>query len=98
MEKLTVRKLITTEFNGRLVNGSYAVEDAMVKVKTWRGEKAIQGDSCNSIWVAGACCTNWRQKEKASAARRAAVTPSLAAPMRPTLPGTKRVSLGGSFW
>jgi hypothetical protein len=25
----------------------------MVKVKTWRGEKAIQGDSCNSIWVAG---------------------------------------------
>ena len=53
VEKLTVWKLITTEFNGRLVNGSYAVEDAMVKVKTWRGEKAIQGDSCNSIWVAG---------------------------------------------
>ncbi len=51
--KLTVWKRITTEFNGRLVNGSYAVEDAVVKVKTWRGEKAIQLDNCNSIWVAG---------------------------------------------
>ena len=70
MEKLTVWKLITTEFNGRLVNGSYAVEDAMVKVKTWRGEKAIQGDSCNSIWVVGRLLYEWRHKEKASAARR----------------------------
>lgn len=53
MENLTVWKLITTEFNGRLVKGSYAVEDAIVKVKTRRGEKTIQIDSPNSIWVAG---------------------------------------------
>jgi hypothetical protein len=53
MGKLTVWKLITTECDGRLVNGSYAVEDAMVKVKTWRGEKTIQVDSSNPIWAAG---------------------------------------------
>jgi hypothetical protein len=98
VEKLTVWKLITTEFNGRLVNGSYAVEDAMVKVKTWRGEKAIQGNSCNSISVAGALVARIGGRRKRLAQQGAAVTPSLAATMRPKLPETKRVSLGGSFW
>jgi hypothetical protein len=36
----------------------------MVKVKTWRGEKAIQVDSCNSIWVAGRLLHELAAEEK----------------------------------
>jgi hypothetical protein len=53
VEKLTVWKLITIEFNGRLVNGSYAVDGAILKVKSRRGEKATQLGGTNAIWVAG---------------------------------------------
>jgi len=54
MGKLTVWTQILTEFNGRRVHGSYAVEDGMVKVKSPRGEKATQlGGTTNAIWLAG---------------------------------------------
>ena len=44
---------ITTVFKGRVVRGSYAVEDATVKVKTADGEKATQLKGTNAIWAAG---------------------------------------------
>jgi hypothetical protein len=39
VEKPIVWKQITTEFRGRAVSGSYAVEDGAVKVRTPDGEK-----------------------------------------------------------
>jgi hypothetical protein len=40
---------ITTVFKGRVVRGSYAVEDATVKVRTANGEKAAQLKGTNAI-------------------------------------------------
>jgi len=43
---------ITTVFEGRVVRGSYAVEDETVKVKTADGEKTTQLKGTNAIWAA----------------------------------------------
>ena len=71
---------ITTVFKGRVVRGSYAVEDATVKVKTADGEKATQLKGTNAIWAAGRLLRElaaegksisnllgWRRKRKAQA-------------------------------
>jgi hypothetical protein len=51
MVKLTLWKQILSEFNGRRIYGSYAVEDGMVIVKTARGQKAAQSTGGpNPIW------------------------------------------------
>jgi len=42
---------ITTVFEGRVVRGSYAVEDETVKVKTADGEKTTQLKGTNAIWA-----------------------------------------------
>jgi hypothetical protein len=52
MAKLTVWERVTAEFDARPVNGSYAVENGMVKVKTSRGQKATQVGVFNSTWLA----------------------------------------------
>ena len=44
---------ITTVFKGRVVRGSYAVEDGTVKVRTADGEKATRLKGTNAIWAAG---------------------------------------------
>jgi hypothetical protein len=44
---------ITTVFKGRVVGGSYAVEDGTVKVRAGDGEKATQLRGTNAIWAAG---------------------------------------------
>ncbi len=44
---------ITTVFKGRVVRGSYAVEDGTVKVRTEQGEKTTQLRGTNAIWAAG---------------------------------------------
>jgi hypothetical protein len=44
---------ITTVFKGRVVRGSYAVEDGTVKVRADHGEKATQLRGTNAIWAAG---------------------------------------------
>jgi hypothetical protein len=44
---------IATVFEGRVARGSYAVEDATVKVRTAHGEKATQLKGTNAIWAAG---------------------------------------------
>ena len=45
---------ITTGFKGRAVNGSFAVEDGMVKVKSSRGyeRKSQIEEGANPIWTA----------------------------------------------
>ena len=43
---------ITTVFEGRVVRGSYGVEDATVKVRTADGEKTTQLKGTNAIWAA----------------------------------------------
>jgi hypothetical protein len=43
---------ITTAFKGAAIKGSYAVEDAMVIVRTPYGEKAAQLIGTNAIWIA----------------------------------------------
>ncbi len=53
MAKLTLWKQILSEFNGRRIYGSYAVEDGVVIVKTARGQKAAQVGGPNAIWLAG---------------------------------------------
>jgi hypothetical protein len=45
-------KEITTGFKGATIKGSYAVEDAMVIVRTPHGEKAAQLVGTNAIWIA----------------------------------------------
>jgi len=40
---------ITTVFKGRVVRGSYAVEDGTVKVRTPHGERATQLRGTNAI-------------------------------------------------
>ena len=52
MVRLTLWKQILSEFNGRRIYASYAVEDGMVIVKTARGQKAEQGGGPNAIWLA----------------------------------------------
>lgn len=52
MAKLTVWERVTAEFDARPVNGSYAVENGMVKVKTSRGQKATQVGVFNATWLA----------------------------------------------
>jgi len=49
MAKLTVWERVTAEFDARPVNGSYAVENGMVKVKS---QKATQVGVFNSTWLA----------------------------------------------
>lgn len=44
---------ITAVFEGRVARGSYAIEDATVKVRTAHGEKAAQLKGTNAIWAAG---------------------------------------------
>jgi hypothetical protein len=61
-------KEITTAFKGRAI--AYAVEDGIVKVRTARGEKATHLGGTNAIWVAGACCANWRRKERRNKRKR----------------------------
>jgi len=45
-------KEITTAFKGRMIGGSYAVEDEIVKVKTTFGEKEAQLGGTNAALVA----------------------------------------------
>ena len=52
MAKLTVWERVTAEFDARPVNGSYAVENGMVKVRTSRGQKETQVGVFNSTWLA----------------------------------------------
>jgi hypothetical protein len=49
---LTVWKEITTNFNGRAVTGSYAIEDGMVIVRTPQGQKATQLSGLSQIFLA----------------------------------------------
>ena len=53
VEKPILWKQITTVFRGRAVTGSYAVEDATVKVRTSSGEKTAQLVGAGAIWIAG---------------------------------------------
>jgi hypothetical protein len=58
VEKSILWKQITTEFRGRAVDGSYAVEGGTVKVRTPRGEKTTQLVGLGAIWIAGRL---WRE-------------------------------------
>jgi hypothetical protein len=49
---LVIWKNFTTQFKGRAISGTYAVEDGMVKVKTPHGQKATRLGGTNAIWVA----------------------------------------------
>jgi hypothetical protein len=42
----------TTVFKGRVVRGSYSVENGTVKVRTADGEKATPLRGTNAIWAA----------------------------------------------
>jgi hypothetical protein len=54
MPKLTVWKEIITQWEGRVITGSYAYEDRMVIVRTSRGQKAARlRKGMNEIWLAG---------------------------------------------
>jgi hypothetical protein len=52
MADALIWKEITTAFKGAAIKGSYAVEDAMVIVRTPYGEKAAQLIGTNAIWIA----------------------------------------------
>jgi hypothetical protein len=46
-------KEITTAFEGRVIGGSWAVEDAHVRVRTALGEKSAPlVEEANGVWVA----------------------------------------------
>ena len=45
-------KEITTAFKGRMIGGSYAVEDEIVKVKTTLGEKEAPNEGIDAALVA----------------------------------------------
>ncbi len=46
IKNLMVWRVVTTEFEGRVIEGRYATEDDMVKVNSVWGSKSIQiGDS-----------------------------------------------------
>ena len=53
VEKPILWKQILTEFGGRAVSGSYAVEDGVVKVRTPDGEKTAPLIGTGAIWIAG---------------------------------------------
>jgi hypothetical protein len=53
VEKPILWKQITTEFRGRAVSGSYAVEDGTVKVRTPTAEKTAPLVGTGAIWIAG---------------------------------------------
>jgi hypothetical protein len=55
VKKPILRKQIMTQFRGRAVCGSYAVENGVVKVRTPDGEKTAR--------LVGVYCGSWRQKE-----------------------------------
>jgi hypothetical protein len=42
-------KEITTAFKGRMIGGSYAVENGIVRVRTSFGEKAAQLEGTNAV-------------------------------------------------
>jgi hypothetical protein len=65
MAKLTLWKQILSEFSGRRIYASYAVEDGMVIVKTARGHKAAQGGGPNAIWLAGRLLRELAEEGKA---------------------------------
>jgi hypothetical protein len=52
MADALIWKEITPAFKGAAIKGSYAVEDAMVIVRTPYGEKAAQLVGTNAIWIA----------------------------------------------
>jgi hypothetical protein len=53
MNKPTDWIQITTGFKGRAIQGSYAIEDGVVKVKTPRSERETQVEGVsNPIWLA----------------------------------------------
>jgi hypothetical protein len=43
---------ITTAFEGRVIGGSWAVEDGIVRVRTALGEKRAPLEEANGVWVA----------------------------------------------
>jgi hypothetical protein len=43
---------ISTAFKGRLIAGSWAVENGIVIVKTTLGEKTAPLEEANGIWIA----------------------------------------------
>ena len=55
---------ITTVFKGRVVRGSYTVEDGTVKVRTEHGEKTTQLRGTMRFGQPGVCCASWQRKEK----------------------------------
>jgi hypothetical protein len=61
---------ITTVFKGRVVRGSYAVENGTVKVKTAHSEKATQLKGTNAIWAAGRLLRELASEGKAQAERK----------------------------
>jgi hypothetical protein len=52
MDRLTVWEKVIAEFDGRLVSGSFAVDQGMVKVKTLKGQGATQVGVFNTTWLA----------------------------------------------
>jgi hypothetical protein len=52
MDRLTVWEKVIAEFDGRLVSGSFAVEQGMVKVRTLKGQGATQVGVFNATWLA----------------------------------------------
>ena len=45
-------KDITTAFEGRVIGGSWTVEEGVVRVRTAFGEKTAPLEEANGIWVA----------------------------------------------
>ena len=52
MAEALIWKEITTAYKGAAIKGTYAVEGAMVIVRTPYGEKAAQLVGANAIWIA----------------------------------------------
>jgi vacuolar-type H+-ATPase catalytic subunit A/Vma1 len=58
-------KEITTAFKGRMIIGSYAVEDKIVRVKTTLGEKEAQIEGNSPVFVAWRLLRELAGQEKA---------------------------------
>ena len=56
---------ITTAFEGRLIGGSWAVEDGFVRVRTASGEKIAPLEEANGVWVAWRLLREMAAEEKA---------------------------------
>jgi hypothetical protein len=52
MTELTLWKEITTQFEGRPISGSYAIESGLLKVRTPHGEKTAQLGFLSPIFLA----------------------------------------------